>query len=48
MPGFAPHIYSAQVIVYNPSSVPNPPRSFGDLLDPKWKGRIGMVNTSAQ
>ena len=48
MPGFIPHIYSAQVIVYNPANVPNPPQSFGDLLDPKWKGKIGMVSTVAQ
>ncbi len=46
--GFVPHIYSAQVIVYNPNSAPNPPRSFGELLDPRWKGRIGMVSTSSQ
>jgi putative spermidine/putrescine transport system substrate-binding protein len=48
MPGFVPHIYSAQVIVYNPANVPNPPQSFGDLLDAKWKGKIGMVSTVAQ
>jgi putative spermidine/putrescine transport system substrate-binding protein len=48
MPGFVPHIYSAQVIVYNPTNVPNPPHSFGELLDPKWKGKIGMVSTVAQ
>ncbi len=48
MPAFVPHIYSAQVIVYNPANVPNPPQSFGDLLDPKWKGKIGMVSTVAQ
>jgi putative spermidine/putrescine transport system substrate-binding protein len=47
-PAFVPHIYSAQVIVYNPANVPNPPQSFGDLLDPKWKGKIGMVSTVAQ
>jgi putative spermidine/putrescine transport system substrate-binding protein len=46
-PAFVPHIYSAQVIVYNPNNVPNPPQSFGDLLDPKWKGKIGMVSTVA-
>jgi putative spermidine/putrescine transport system substrate-binding protein len=48
MPGFVPHIYSAQVIVYNPARVPSPPQSFGELLDPKWKGKIGMVSTVAQ
>ena len=48
MPGFVPHIYSAQVIVYNPANVPTPPTSFADLLDPQWKGKIGMVSTVAQ
>jgi len=46
-PAFVPHIYSAQVIVYNPATVPNPPESFADLLDPKWKGKVGMVSTVA-
>jgi len=44
---FVPHIYSAQVIVYNPTIVNEPPKSFADLLDPKWKGKIGMVSTVA-
>ena len=47
MPGFVPHIYSAQVLVYNPDNVTDPPHTFGDLLDPKWKGKIGMVSTVA-
>lgn len=47
MPGFVPHIYSAQVLVYNPDNVKDPPHTFGDLLDPKWKGKIGMVSTVA-
>jgi putative spermidine/putrescine transport system substrate-binding protein len=47
MPGFAPHIYSAQVLVYNPTLVTDPPHTFGDLLDPKWMGKIGMVSTVA-
>src|ERR1700761_9431463 len=36
-PAFVPHIYSAQVIVYNPVNVPDPPQSFRDLLDARWK-----------
>ncbi|MBO0710199.1 MAG: extracellular solute-binding protein [Acetobacteraceae bacterium] len=43
---FVPHIYSAQVIAYNPQTVSDPPKSFGDLLDPKWKGKIGVVATA--
>ena len=48
MPGFVPHIYSAQVILYNPTTVSAPPQSLGDLLDPKWKGKIGLQNASWQ
>jgi putative spermidine/putrescine transport system substrate-binding protein len=46
-PAFVPHIFSAQVIVYNAATVTAPPQSFADLLDPKWKGKIGMVSTVA-
>jgi putative spermidine/putrescine transport system substrate-binding protein len=46
MPAFIPHIYSAQVLVYNPDTVKEPPRTMSDLLDPKWKGKIGMVATA--
>jgi putative spermidine/putrescine transport system substrate-binding protein len=44
---FVPHINSAQVIVYNATLVTDPPKSFADLLDPKWNGKIGMVSTVA-
>ena len=39
---YAPHIYSPQVLVYNPDSVKEPPKTFTDLLDPKWKGKVGV------
>lgn len=45
MAGFVPHIFSAQVLVYNPTTVKDPPQSLSDLLDPKWKGKIGVVTT---
>jgi putative spermidine/putrescine transport system substrate-binding protein len=45
MPAFIPHIYSAQVLVYNPDTVKEPPQTMSDLLDPKWKGKIGVVST---
>ena len=44
---FVPHIYSAQVLVYNPETVTEPPSSFGDLLDPKWRGKVGMIGTTS-
>ncbi|MGW1420152.1 extracellular solute-binding protein [Bradyrhizobium manausense] len=37
-----PHIYSAQVILYNPTKIPVPPRSYADLWDARWRGRIGL------
>lgn len=43
---FVPHIYSAQVHAYNPETVKDPPGTFQDLLDPKWKGKIGVVATA--
>jgi putative spermidine/putrescine transport system substrate-binding protein len=48
MRGFVPHIYSAQVLVYNPDKVREPPQTMSDLIDPKWRGKVGMVATSGQ
>ena len=39
---YAPHIWSPQVLIYNPDKVAPPPQTFADLLDPKWKGRVGV------
>lgn len=36
------HIYSAHVIVYNTDFVKTPPKSFSDLWDPKYKGKVGL------
>jgi putative spermidine/putrescine transport system substrate-binding protein len=44
---FAPHIWSAQVLMYNPDHVSPPPTSFGDLLDPKYKGKVGFPDVNA-
>jgi putative spermidine/putrescine transport system substrate-binding protein len=40
---FVPHIYSAQGIAYNPTTVKDPPQSWSDLLDPRWKGKVGAL-----
>ncbi|MCW0234969.1 MAG: extracellular solute-binding protein [Ferrovibrio sp.] len=37
-----PHIYSAQVVLYNPNKVNPAPKGFADLWDPKWRGRVGF------
>ncbi len=39
---YAPHIYSPQVLIYNPKVIADPPKTFTDLLDPKYKGRVGV------
>lgn len=39
---YAPHIFSPQVLVYNPQTIKDPPKTFTDLLDPKYKGRVGV------
>lgn len=39
-----PHIYSAQVILYNENLVKAPPTSWADLWDPKWRGRVGLAD----
>lgn len=48
MPGqFVPHIYSAQVFAYNPKTVQKPPRTWSELLHPRWKGKIGVQANAA-
>lgn len=39
-----PHIYSAEVILYNKNRVKTPPTSYADLWDPKWQGKVGLVD----
>jgi putative spermidine/putrescine transport system substrate-binding protein len=39
---YIPHIYSLQVIIYNPDKIKEPPKTFTDLLDPKYKGKVGL------
>ena len=43
-PDTVPHIYSALAVVYNPDKIATPPKSFADVLDPKYKGRASMVD----
>ncbi|MGH7051597.1 MAG: ABC transporter substrate-binding protein [Acetobacteraceae bacterium] len=39
---YVPQIWSAQVLVYNPETVKKPPSTFAELLEPKWKGKVGV------
>lgn len=43
-PFFVPWLYSGVTIVYNKDKVPNPPKSYEELWDKKWAGRIGLTN----
>lgn len=43
-PQAVPHIYSGLVIAYNPEKIKTPPKSFNDLWDPKYKGRVGLAD----
>ncbi|MGH7057336.1 MAG: ABC transporter substrate-binding protein, partial [Acetobacteraceae bacterium] len=44
---FVPQIWSPQVLVYNPTTVKNPPTRITDLLDPRWKGKVGVVSENS-
>ncbi len=41
---FIPWLYSGVVIIYNKDKVKVPPKSYAELWDPKWAGRIGLTN----
>ncbi|HUN49641.1 MAG TPA: extracellular solute-binding protein [Candidatus Sulfotelmatobacter sp.] len=40
----APHIYSGKVIVYNADKIKSPPASYADLWEPRYKGKVGLVD----
>ncbi|MFT3802418.1 MAG: extracellular solute-binding protein [Burkholderiaceae bacterium] len=44
MPAFVPWQYSAWVIGYNPDTVKEPPGSFAELWDPRYKGLVGITD----
>jgi putative spermidine/putrescine transport system substrate-binding protein len=37
-----PHIVTGMVILYNPDKVKPAPKSFADMWDPKYRGRVGL------
>lgn len=43
LPYFIPWQFSGWTIAYNPEKVPEPPKSFADLWNPKYAGMIGLT-----
>ncbi|NKX17048.1 hypothetical protein HGG75_22640 [Ochrobactrum pseudogrignonense] len=43
-----PHIYTGRVILYNPKQVSPAPTSYADLWDPKYAGRVGVIDLQYQ
>ncbi|MFG1426748.1 ABC transporter substrate-binding protein [Roseixanthobacter glucoisosaccharinicivorans] len=43
-PYFVPWLYSGVSIIYNKDKVPNPPKSYEELWDKKWAGKLGLTN----
>ncbi|WP_345796074.1 extracellular solute-binding protein [Castellaniella sp. MT123] len=44
MPYFVPWLYSGVVIIFNKDKVPDPPKSYKELWDKKWLGKLGLTN----
>ncbi|MBN9278311.1 MAG: extracellular solute-binding protein [Hyphomicrobium sp.] len=43
-PYFMPWVYGGVVILYNPKKISEPPTSFADLWNPKYAGRVGVID----
>ena len=44
LPYLVPVIYGGVVILYNPAKIPERPTSFADLWNPKYAGRVGVMD----
>lgn len=42
------HIYSGNVVIYNPKMISPAPTGFKDWLDPKWANKIGFIDIQYQ
>ena len=43
-PYFLPWLYSGVVILYNRNTIKDPPKSYAELWDKKWAGKLGLTN----
>ena len=43
-PYMVPAIYGGLVILYNPEKIPQPPKSFAELWNPAYAGRVGVID----
>ena len=41
---FVPWLYSGVVIIYNKDKIKDPPKSYEEMWDKKWAGRLGLTN----
>ena len=42
------HIYSGKVAVYNPKLMPEPPKSYKDVFDPRHGNKLGIIDIQYQ
>jgi putative spermidine/putrescine transport system substrate-binding protein len=48
VPYSIPHIYSGRVILYNPKFITEKPTSYADLWNPKYAGKVGVIDIQYQ
>jgi len=48
VPYAVPHIYSGRVILYNPKYITEKPTSYADLWNPKYAGKVGVIDIQYQ
>src|SRR5512140_2498077 len=42
---WVPIYHTILTLVYNTGEIKDPPKTWQDLLDPKWKGKLGLEDT---